>query len=225
MRGWVKAGLAVVLATGAAGAVLAQQGVYSCVDAKGQRLTSDRLIPECMDREQKVMDRMGKTRVIPPTLTAPEREAQAAQERKLAEEKQRQAEEKRVQRALVARYPNQAAHDLERGKALKSMTDAAGAAQRNIDELQKAKVKLKEEAEFYVKDPSKMPAKLKRQMEENDQQIAVQQRFIANQDEEKKRVNAKFDDELARLKPLWSQGSSLSAASAAPAPAPAPAKR
>jgi hypothetical protein len=220
MRRWVKAGVAGVLAAAAAGA-FAQQGVYSCVNAKGQRLTSDRLIPECMDREQKLMDRMGKTRVIPPSLTAPEREAQAAQERKLAEEKQRQAEEKRVQRALVARYPNQAAHDVERGKALRSMTDAAATAQRSIDDLHKAKQKLKEEAEFYVKDPAKMPAKLKRQMEETDQQIAAQQRFIANQDEEKKRVNARFDEELAKLKPLWAQTSAV----AASAPASATVKR
>lgn len=222
MHGWWKAVVAAMLATGAAGA-WAQQGVFSCVDAKGKRLTSDRLIPECMDREQKVMDRMGKTRVIPPSLTAPEREAQAAQERKLADEKQRQAEEKRVQRALVARYPNQAAHDAERGKSLQSMTDVAVAAQRSIADLNKQKAKLKEEAEFYVKDPSKMPPKLKRQIEENDQQVGAQQRFIANQDEEKKRVNAKFDEELVRLKPLWSQ-TAVAAAAASPA-ASAPVKR
>ncbi len=221
MHGWWKAAIAGLLATGAA-AAWAQQGVFSCVDAKGKRLTSDRLIPECMDRDQKVMDRMGKTRVIPPSLTAPEREAQAAQERKLADEKQRQAEDKRVQRALLSRYPNQPAHDAERVKALQSMTDVAVAAQRSIGDLNKQKAKLKEEAEFYVKDPSKLPAKLKRQIEENDQQVAAQQRFIANQDEEKKRVNAKFDEELARLKPLWS----TSAVAAAPAAATsAPAKR
>lgn len=221
MQAWWKAGFAGLLAAQAA-TVVAQQGVYSCIDANGRRLTSDRLIPECIDREQKVMDRNGATRVIPPSMTARERDAKADQDRQLAEEKQRQAEEKRLQRALMARYPNQAAHDAERGKALKTMTDAAAAAQRAVDDLQKQKGKLKEEAEFFVKDPSKMPTRLKRQVEENEQRIAAQQRFIAGQESDKQRVNARFDEELARLKALWSQSGSLAAASAA---ASAPGKR
>jgi hypothetical protein len=48
-----------------------------------------------------------------------------------------------------------------------------------------------------------MPAKLKRQIEENEQSVAAQRRFLANQEEERKRVNARFDDELATLKKLW----------------------
>ena len=31
------------------------QGIYTCTDAKGRKLTSDRPIPECHDREQRVL--------------------------------------------------------------------------------------------------------------------------------------------------------------------------
>ena len=31
----------------------------------------------------------------------------------------------------------------------------------------------------------------------------MQQKFIADQEQEKKRVNVRFDEELARLKQLW----------------------
>ena len=62
---------------------------------------------------------------------------------------------------------------------------------------------------------SKTPAQLKRQIEENVQHIEAQKRFIANQDGEKVRINARFDDELVKLKLLWTQ-------SAAPATAAAP---
>jgi hypothetical protein len=31
----------------------------------------------------------------------------------------------------------------------------------------------------------------------------VQNRFIGDQEDEKKRVNARFDEERGRLKPLW----------------------
>jgi hypothetical protein len=33
--------------------------------------------------------------------------------------------------------------------------------------------------------------------------MTVQNRFIADQDDEKKRVNARFDEERTRLRPLW----------------------
>jgi hypothetical protein len=57
--------------------------------------------------------------------------------------------------------------------------------------------------EFYKKDPSKAPAYVRRQQEENIQSQAVQRRFIGEQDAEVKRVNARFDDELVRLRQLW----------------------
>ena len=193
---------AIGLALASAGA-WAQSGIYTCVDAKGKRWTSDRYIPECSDREQKLMGSTGTVRaVVPPTLTAREREAQEALDKKAAEEAQKRSEEKRVQRALLSRYPNRASHDIDRAKALQSLEDSARASQHSIDDLRKQRAQLATEAEFY-KDASKMPAKLKRQFEENDQAVAAQQRFKANQEEEKKRVNARFDDELAMLKKLW----------------------
>ena len=57
--------------------------------------------------------------------------------------------------------------------------------------------------EFYKKDPSKAPAYVRRQQDENIQSQAVQRRFIGEQESEIKRVNARFDDELVRLRQLW----------------------
>jgi hypothetical protein len=37
--------------------------------------------------------------------------------------------------------------------------------------------------------------------------VAVQNRFIGEQEDEKKRVNARFDEEQARLKPIWAANS------------------
>ena len=179
-------------------------GIYTCVDAKGKRWTSDRYIPECTDREQKVMGPTGTVRVIvPPTLTAKEREVQDQVDKKAAEDAQRRSEEKRVQRALLSRYPNKAAHDADRAKAVLSVEESTQIAQHTIANLRKQRAELATEVEFYKKDPAKVPAGLKRRIEENENAIAAQQRFVANQDEEKRRVNARFDDELAALKRLW----------------------
>jgi hypothetical protein len=59
--------------------------------------------------------------------------------------------------------------------------------------------------EFYKKDPARAPAYLRRQQDENAQSQLVQRRFIADQEGETRRVNARFDDELGRLKALWAQ--------------------
>ena len=45
--------------------------------------------------------------------------------------------------------------------------------------------------------------KLQRQIAENDEAVAEQQRFIAAQDQEKRRIAQRFDAELAQLRQLW----------------------
>lgn len=183
----------------------AGRGIYTCIDAKGRRLTSDRPIVECIDREQKELNPSGTVRrTVPPSPTAPERAALEERERKAAEERQRQAEERRVARALLTRYPGPAEHNAERVKALQAQEDVILAGQRRIEELKVQRKALDTEAEFY-KDPSRWPPRLKRQVDEVEQQKAAQQRFIAAQEEEKSRINARFDEELARLKILWAQ--------------------
>ncbi|MEJ8836922.1 DUF4124 domain-containing protein [Ramlibacter sp. AN1133] len=196
--------------------------IFTCIDARGQRLTSDRPIVECLDREQKELKKDGTVRrTLGPSLTAQERAAYEERERKLAEERQRQTDERRAQKALLTRYPNQAAHDAERAKALRAAQDVIAAGQRRVADLEEQRRKLVQETEFF-KEPSKWPAKLKRQIEENEQQIAAQQRFVENQEEEKRRIDAQFDEELARLKVLWAQLAPPTATSGAAGASPVP---
>jgi hypothetical protein len=187
------------------------EGIYTCVDAQGRRITSDRPIVACLDREQKEMNPSGTVRrTVPPSMTAAERAVQEERERKVAEDRQRAAEEKRMSRALLTRYPRQSVHDMERGKALQAIDESIQSAQRRIQDLQDERRKLLVEGERH-KTPEQWPARLKRQFEENAAQEAAQQRFIANQEEEKKRINNRFDEELARLKVLWAQASPAAA--------------
>jgi chromosome segregation ATPase len=182
------------------------EGIYTCVDKQGRRLTADRPIIDCIDREQKEITPAGTVvRRIGPSLTADERAAADERARKEAEERSRLADEKRRDRALLTRYPDKAAHDSERAAALATVDDVIASANRRITELGKERGRLDAELEFYKGDLAKAPPKLKRQYEELDQQVAAQKRFIANQEAEKKRVNARYDDELVRLRQLWAQ--------------------
>jgi hypothetical protein len=180
------------------------QGIYTCIDGKGRKLTSDRPIAECVDREQLELNPSGTVRRrIGPSLTAKELAAQEAQARQLAEERARLAEEKRRDRALLIRYPSRAVHDKERIEALAQVDEVIKAARKRLGELQEQRKAIDAELEFYKKDPTKVPHSLKRQMDENTQSTGVQVRFMGEQDEEKKRINARFDDELIKLKQLW----------------------
>ena len=63
------------------------------------------------------------------------------------------------------------------------------------------------EMEFYQADPSKAPFWLRRKLEDSEKQTVVQKRFLEEQAQEKLRINQRFDEELAKLRQLWSPGS------------------
>ena len=196
-----------VVATVMAGNAMAQ-GIYTCTDAKGRKLTSDRPIPECIDRTQQELTGQGTVkRVLGPTLTARERAAQEEKDKAALELRLQAQEEKRRDRAILARYPNQAAHDAERVQVLAQIDEVIQTAAKRSVELAEQRVAVNAEFEFYKKDPSKAPPALKRRLDENDINIAGQQRFINEQDAQKRRVNQRFDAELVKLKALWAMAS------------------
>ncbi len=180
------------------------QGIYSCTDARGHKLTSDRPIPECADREQTILNPSGTVRAkVGPTLTAQERIALETRERAEQEERNRINEEKRRDRALLMRYPSKSVHDHERDEALSQIRVVREASRHGLQELLKQRTVIDTEMEFYKKDPGKAPPSVRRQLDEVNKSISAQVSFIAEQDAELKRVNARFDEELLRLNQLW----------------------
>lgn len=195
-------GLAPVAAALAQAAGRAGNGIYSCTDARGRRLTSDRPIIECLDREQRVMNNDGSTRTtLPPSMTANERAAvEEAQRQKQAEENVRK-DTIRHDRNLMARFPNEATHYKAREAALDNLRDALKVSERRLDELEQERRPLLVEAEFYKSKPK--PPKLKSKLEYIEVAADAQRTLVVNQQAELVRLNANYDDELARLKKLW----------------------
>jgi Domain of unknown function (DUF4124) len=201
--GWLLWGL-----LGTAGSVWAQNAtvgaIYTCVDAQGRKLTSDRPISECLDREQKVLNPSGTVaQKVGPSLTAAERAQQEARDKQEQEARSRVSEERRRDKALLIRFPTRAAHDKERADAIEQVAAISAAASRRLVELAAQRKKLDDEMEFYSKNPAKAPLYLRRQVEENTQNVEAQNRFILDQEEETKRINSRFDAELVRLRQLW----------------------
>ena len=180
------------------------QSIYTCVDGKGRKITADRPIVECIDRTQQELSPSGLVkRQLGPSLTAHERAEQEDKDKLQAEVRAREAEDKRRDRALSLRYPTRAVHDKERAAALAQIDEVIKASSKRKAELLEQRQSIGSELEFYAKDLGKAPSALKRRLEDNDSSLAVQQRFVLDQEQEKKRVNQRFDEELIKLKQLW----------------------
>ena len=176
--------------------------IYTCIDDKGKRITADRPIPECNAKEQRILNRDGSLRDIrPPTLTAEERAANEARERRAAEIRLAQAEAVRRDRNLMARYRDEQAHEAARTAALESVKLAMKASEKRLADLAAERKPLIDEAEFYK--GRQLPTKLRLQMDANDAAVDAQRSAMANQEAELVRVNRMFDTELDRLRRLW----------------------
>jgi hypothetical protein len=223
LPGWLLISACVALGWVMTGHVQAQQGqqsingVYSCTDANGRRLRSDRPIPQCNDREQTVLNPSGTVRArVGPTLTAQERAEAEAKRRVEEEEKAAVLDERRRERALLIRYPSRDVHDKERAQALALVADVEEAARKRIEALQVERKKNTAELEFYQSDVNRAPPVLRRQIEHVQQNLESQDRFIQAQAGERLRINARFDEELVRLRELWRSQERLSGAGVKP---------
>ena len=195
--------------------------IYSCIDANGKRLTSDRAIPECTTREQRVLNSDGSVRrIVPPTLTTDERAEAEAKEREAQAEKVVRLDVIRRDRNLIARFPNEAAHAKARAAALDDVRNAVRISEARVKLLTAERKPLLDETEFYVGKP--LPTKLKAALDANDASLAAQRTLIQNQQSEVVRIDALYDAELERLKRLWA---GAPAGSLGPAPPGAPSAR
>jgi len=188
----------------ACAAAAARADIYTCIDAQGHYLTADRPILACNDREQRVLDSSGVPRTLSPQMTAAERAQQDARKRQAEFDRQRANDAARRDQVLLIRYPDKKAHDQVRAAELAMSQAVIDAANAQLDELAEERQTLAKEMEFYKNDPSLAPPGLRRRIEDNAQSMEIQRQTIANQENERARINQRFDKELITLRQLWS---------------------
>lgn len=175
--------------------------IYTCVDAQGRRLSSDRPIPECVNQDQRVTNRDGSRSVMPPAQS-PEEKARADNARRALETLRIAGEAAaRADRLLLSRYPHQAAHDAARVKALEAVNVQIDTAQRRLKELDEDGVELLVETEAMGKKP--LTASLRARLASNQGAVAAQRTILKDQESERDRINLQYDAEQARLRALW----------------------
>jgi hypothetical protein len=197
----------------------AAPGIYTCTDASGKRLTSDRPIVDCIDRDQRVLNADGSVKqTLPRTLTAEERAEREARERETSSQQVTRQDAIRRDRNLLIRFPNLAAHQKAREAALNDVRTAMKTSDARLALLATERKPLTDETEFYVGRP--MPPRLMRLLEAIDASTAAQTALIQDQRTELERINARYDAELEHLKQLWG-GAQPGSVAVPPSPPPA----
>jgi hypothetical protein len=201
--------------------------IFQCTNAQGRVLTSDRLIGECNDREQTLSTKEGvMLRIIPPSLTATEREAYEARQAKERAVLEAKAEAQRRDKQLLARFSNEASHQRARDNAMDSAISANRISQTRLAALDDERKPLQQESEFYK--GKALPAKLQQQFDALAMTEAAIHTAMQAQRDEMARINEMYDIELERLKKLWAGAPSgslgpMRSVTVAPTPAPVPA--
>lgn len=175
--------------------------IYSC-EVNGKRVTSDRPIPECSSRDQRVHNSDGSVREVrSPVPTADERAELEARQQQEARARAQQREAIRRDRNLLQRFPSETAHRKAREAALDDVRKSLALSEARLVALEKERKPLLDETEFYI--GKQMPLKLKQAIDANDAATEAQRNLVVNQKAEIVRVDKLYDDELERLRLLW----------------------
>jgi hypothetical protein len=199
------AALIAAASSGAAAADGARTYIYQC-ELNGKKVTSDRPIPECINKDQRQLNPDGSLRsIITPTLTDDERAEKERLDREREVERVAKNDAIRRDRNLMQRFPNEAEHNKARMKALDDLRVSAKNSEARIALLMAERKKLEDEKQFYVNDRvnKPLPSGLKQKLDANEASLEAQKSLAQNQESEVARINSLYDIELKRLKKLW----------------------
>jgi len=197
--------LATAGAFGARAADSPKTYIFQC-EVNGKKVTSDRPIAECANKEQRQLNPDGSLyRFVKPIPTPDETEEMERKERERLAALANQNDAVRRDRNLMQRFPNEAAHKKARDKALDDLRVAGKNSEARIGLLLKERKTLEDEKQFYVNEQvnKPLPTLLKQKLDANEAALEAQKSLAQNQDSEVARINKLYDAELARLRKLW----------------------
>ncbi|HML81884.1 MAG TPA: DUF4124 domain-containing protein [Thiomonas arsenitoxydans] len=181
----------------------AHADIYLCRDANGTLVSSDRLTQDCLTYGGKVIGSDGTVRRR--ILTMKE-QAEQAQAKEAAQNMARQQrDQQREDRALLLRYPNEAALEAARVSDLNRPQSMIEDAEKQLATLQRQFKRLQIDAQFYPQGP--LPLELRTKLDENKVLTKQQTALIQGQKAEIVRINHEYDALRTRMKPLWARAS------------------
>ncbi|MGE0314663.1 MAG: DUF4124 domain-containing protein [Lautropia sp.] len=201
-------------------------GIYSCTDANGRIITSDRPIPDCAKRELRVLNADGSVReIISAPLTKEQQKQRARDEQRRVEEawakkvqqkqrardEQRRVEEawaKKVQQArdrnLLQTFEDERAIESLRRRTIADIDHEIKLATLRILSLDKEMKIAQQEVERFRQERagSRIPFVYQQRITDAANAILAEDALIKDRREERERANARFDADSKRLSEL-----------------------
>lgn len=181
----------------------AHADIYLCRDANGTLVTSDRMTNDCLTYGGKVIGPDGTVRRR--ILTVKEQAALAQAQEAARNQARQQRDQQREDRALLLRYPNEAALEASRINDLNRPQTMIQDARKRLESLERQLKQLRIEAQFYPQGP--LPLELRTKFDENKVLTQQENDLIVGQNAEIARINREYEALRVRLKPLWARTS------------------
>ncbi len=197
--------------------------VYTCTTATGRKITADRPIPECMDREQRELQTStGRVNIVKPKQTEAERWAEREAQKQAERDREAALQQQRRDQQLLARYPDEAALEEKRSYMLDEIKKRWAPTLEEQAEIDARRKEISAAAELRRKTGKAADfstAKEAVQLERRTLQLRpMMEKAHADLD----RVNQEMDADLARLRYLRGQAQSARAIALGLQPAPSP---
>ncbi|WP_291994344.1 hypothetical protein [Candidatus Accumulibacter sp. ACC003] len=192
----VRLGLLLV-ALGVASSVAAPR-IFCCHDESGKQVCGDILPAACYGRAYRELGQSGRTsRVVEAPLTAAERAAKEAEDKRFQEEQRVLNEQRRKDQALLNTYGSEKDIELMRSRAERNLEASIAAAEERIAEIRKHRKKFENEAEFYKN--RRLPAEVAKGLRDADYEIRAQESVIDAKRKDMDATRLKYDEDLRRF--------------------------
>ncbi len=181
----------------------AQAEIYTCKDAAGHTLTSDRPIPECADRAMFVRQNPGQSlREIPRPKTAEERRKADAEQEKQKIAEQLEDQRKREELYLLANFKSENDIEITRQRSLEVVKEKIRVGSEQIKAVDHLLAELQVEQRDSVKKSPAENANLQSRANQLVMSIKNSRESVARYEGEKNLINTQYDDILNRYRDI-----------------------
>jgi chromosome segregation ATPase len=195
-------------------------GVYKWTDDQGIVHYSDQMPADAVNKGGAVFDKQGRqVKKIDPTLTPAQAKAKEAEDERQRLIAKAQEDKSRRDIALTHSYTSEEEIDFARSRALLAVESQLKSAETYIADLTKRQQELKKDKLAYGTKP--VPTTLENELAGLDEELARQDKVLAQRRAEISAINAKYESDKQRWREIRTdQGKPLAPAAAGTPPAP-----
>lgn len=185
--------------------IAAPPAIYSCTDADGRVISSDRPIPACSNRPMRELNADGSLRrIIAPPMSKEQQKQHSAQEKQRQEENWARKVQQSRDRNLLLTFEDERSLESMRRRGLADIDNEIRLATQRILSLDKElKIAQEAAANWEQQNPRKqLPFAYQQRINDAANAILAEDALIADRHSERDRVNSRFDADATRLREL-----------------------